>query len=351
MSLRDPNSIILFGGTSDEARVSVASAQNLARTLVGARLWFWALDGAVHEIDRPELETHADAFTKDFVPAGDSRYPDLDSAFAELRADQVVFLAVHGGEGENGGVQRRLEAGRAAFTGSDAGASARAFDKNEAKRIVAAKGIRVAVGTSLNPELGDCSETLKTLLEKHRDLILKPVAGGSSIGLFRLKAETDISAVVPELKKKKVLYLAEPFLTGREFTVGVADLGHGAKALPPSEVRLEAGANFDYEGKYLGRHSTEITPAQIPDSLTTSLQEVALKSHEALGCFGYSRTDLIVTPEGQVYFIELNTLPGLTGASFIPQQLQAAGVPFEAFVSAQLSQARGRRASSTRRAG
>ncbi|MCB0406329.1 MAG: ATP-grasp domain-containing protein, partial [Bdellovibrionales bacterium] len=269
----------------------------------------------------------------------------------ELAENQVVFLALHGGEGENGGVQRCLEVSRIAFTGSDSASSARAFDKNEAKRVVAAAGPRTATGASLDPQSPQCARTLTQLLQQHGDLILKPVAGGSSIGLFRIRAQADVSAVLPELARKKVLYLAEPFLTGREFTVGVADLGEGPAPLPPSEVKLEAGANFDYEGKYLGKNSLEITPAQIPESLTHALQAVALKSHQALGCFGYSRTDLIVTPDLQIYFVELNTLPGLTRASFIPQQLHAAGIQFEAFVSAQLSQARARRASQSRRAG
>lgn len=330
--------------------MSVASAQNLSRTLLGARLWFWALNGAVYEVGRPELEAHTEPFTREFVPPGEPRFSELTAAFAELRKDQAVFLAVHGGEGENGGVQRHLEKSQLAFTGSGAAASARAFDKNEAKRVVAADGVLVAKGTSFDPRAPESRDTVCRLLGEFHELMLKPVAGGSSIGLFRLSKEADIDLVLREVAQKNVAYLAEPFLTGREFTVGVADLGKGPEPLPPSEVRLSAGANFDYEGKYLGRNSLEITPAEIPDSLTEALQSVALKSHQALGCFGYSRTDLIVTPDSQIYFVELNTLPGLTGASFIPQQLHAAGIKFADFVASQLNLARSRRLSLSRQA-
>ena len=131
-------------------------------------------------------------------------------------------------------------------------------------------------------------------------------------------------------------------MSGTELTVGIVDDGRGTRALPASEVRVEAGRAFDYEGKYLGKGTREITPAEVPPEVSQAAQRIALAVHKALGCEGYSRTDVICGPKG-VVFLEINTLPGLTGMSFIPQQLAAEGTPMLAFLEEQISLARRRR--------
>jgi D-alanine-D-alanine ligase len=120
-------------------------------------------------------------------------------------------------------------------------------------------------------------------------------------------------------------------VSGREITVGVYDGPKGPIALPASEVVLDRGRRFDYEGKYLGLGTKEITPADLTDELRQACEEVALKAHEHVGCRGYSRTDMIVSERGPV-FLEINNLPGLTKASFIPQQLKVAGITMADFV-------------------
>jgi D-alanine-D-alanine ligase len=137
-------------------------------------------------------------------------------------------------------------------------------------------------------------------------------------------------------------YLAEAFVSGTELTVGVVDDEQATRALPASEVRLEQGRAFDYEGKYLGKGTKEITPAEVPARVAKAAQRVALEAHKALGCEGYSRTDVICTKGGPI-FLEINTLPGLTRMSFIPQQLTAEGTPLKAFLEAQILLARRRR--------
>src|SRR5919204_399782 len=137
-------------------------------------------------------------------------------------------------------------------------------------------------------------------------------------------------------------YLAEEFVSGAELTVGVVDGPSGTRALPPSEVRLEQGRAFDYEGKYLGKGTREITPAEVPPEVSRAAQDLALAAHRALGCVGYSRTDVISSAKGPV-FLELNTLPGLTRASFLPQQLAAEGTSMLSFLEGQLAIARKRR--------
>jgi D-alanine-D-alanine ligase len=138
-----------------------------------------------------------------------------------------------------------------------------------------------------------------------------------------------------------VPYLLEERLDGTELTVGVLDEVGDVIALPASEVRVVQGGAFDFDGKYLGRGTQEITPAEVPAAVADEASRIAVAAHRALGCAGYSRTDVIATARG-VVFLETNTLPGLTRASFIPQQLAAANRSLAGFVEGQLALARAR---------
>jgi D-alanine-D-alanine ligase len=337
--------IILFGGTSSERRVSVASAQNVSRLLDDAALWFWAPSGAVHAVARDELAAHADAFVKDFTPRGAAVFSTLADALSSSDVRGRAFLlALHGGDGENGTVQRLLEARGLAFTGSGSAASARAFDKAQTKALAAAQGVRVAAARVLSPADPPVHEAaLRELLATHPRWVLKPLADGSSHGLVHLKSGAQVPEAAALLARLGLTYLAEVFIEGRELTVGVVDAGAGPEALPVSEVRLAANAAFDYEGKYLGKGTEEITPAALTDAERAAAQQLAVTTHRAVGCEGYSRTDMILTSQGPV-LLEINTLPGLTRASFIPQQLAAAGKDLTAFLRGQLELARARRA-------
>lgn len=337
--------IILFGGNSSERRVSAASAQNVSRLLPDAALWFWSPSGAVHAVARDEVAAHGDVFVKDFAPRGAAAFPTLADALGSGDARGHAFLlALHGGDGENGTVQRALEAHGLAFTGSGSAASARAFDKAQTKALAAAKGVKVADARVLAPADAHANEAaLRELLATHPRWVLKPLADGSSHGLVHLKSAAQVPEAAALLATLGLTYLAEVFIEGRELTVGVMDTEAGPAALPVSEVRLAVNAAFDYEGKYLGKGTEEITPAHLTDAEREAAQRLAVTTHQAVGCEGYSRTDMILTASGPV-LLEINTLPGLTKASFIPQQLAAAGKDFTAFLQAQLELGR-RRAS------
>lgn len=337
--------VILFGGNSSERRVSVASAQNVSRLLPDAALWFWSPSGAVHAVTRDELAAHGGVFVKDFTPKAPAAFPTLADALASRDAHGHAFLlALHGGDGENGTVQQALEAHGLAFTGSGSAASARAFDKAQTKALAAAKGVKVADARALAPADVHANEAaLRELLATHPRWVLKPLADGSSHGLVHLKSDAQVVEAAALLARLGLTYLAEVFVEGRELTVGVMDTDEGPVALPVSEVRLAANAAFDYEGKYLGKGTEEITPAALTDAERVAAQQVAVTTHQAVGCEGYSRTDMILTASGPV-LLEINTLPGLTKASFIPQQLAAAGKDFGEFLRVQLELGR-RRAS------
>jgi D-alanine-D-alanine ligase len=338
--------IILFGGRSSERLVSVASAQNISAQLAGAHCWFQSREGAVFVVAPEVLQAHMRPFEAEFHPSDQASWPSLDKALDSIEArDSVFFIALHGGEGENGTTQRLFEERRLAFTGSASVESAAAFDKAHAKRLAQARGVEVADARSVPPVNGAEARTLLSeLLTIHPRWVLKPQADGSSVGLIHLRDAEGVDAAAEALASLSVPYLAEVFLEGRELTVVVVDEASGPVALPVSEIRLIPGGSFDYEGKYLGRGTEEITPAPLEAMAWQKAQALAVSAHQAVGCFGYSRTDMILTEAGLV-FLEINTLPGLTKASFVPQQLAAAGRSLKAFLEGQLQLACVRQAS------
>lgn len=332
--------IVLFGGRSDERHVSVASAQNIIRSLDAPLAWFWAPNGAVHDVHRDDLLHHTNPFTNDFEPSRPAIWPDLEQALDTLPVEDPVFLlALHGGEGEDGSVQRLLEARGIPFTGSGSAASAAAFDKGRAKEMVENR-LRVAESLVVD-DVRAIDGSIAMMLKRHEKIVLKPVAGGSSRGLFFVDLTTDLAPIVAAIHALIVPYILEQFISGRELTVGVVDSENGPRALPVIEIETDPGFAFDYEGKYLGKGTREICPAKIPDTIRDEAQQMALTAHTALGCEGYSRSDLIFADDG-LYFLELNTLPGLTNTSLVPQQLREAGVSFRDFLEEQVAMARTR---------
>jgi D-alanine-D-alanine ligase len=319
--------IVLFGGPSDERHVSVASAQNIARVLPEALLWFWAPEGAVYDVSSKELLAHEDPFETDYVPSRPAIWPDIEQALDTLPVDDPIFiLGLHGTGSEDGTLQGMLEAHSLPFTGSGSAASANAFDKERAKSIVRDR-LRTAE-SYVARDSAELEQHAREMLERFERIVAKPVAGGSSRGLYFLKRGDAIPRI-------SVPYILEQFITGRELTVGVVDMGEGAFALPVIEIEVDPGYEFNYAGKYHGTGTREICPANIPDELRDEAQRVAVTAHEALGCSGYSRSDLIAGPDG-VYFLELNTLPGLTKSSLVPQQLRVAGIDMREFLEKQM---------------
>ncbi len=331
---------VLFGGTSAERLVSVASAQNVAAALPGAALFFETKDGRVMQVASTELARHSDPFRSEFTPTPLHTWSSLDAALRAIPPEATTILALHGGRGEDGTVQGLFEALGLAFTGSDSRASAKAFDKATAKALVAAHGGVVARGHPIALNAG--AQEFRALLSEFPRWVLKPVSEGSSRGLFHFCDASQIPNAARLIADAAAPYLAERQLEGRELTVGIVDLGDGPRPLPPSEVIVEPGASFDYEGKYLGRGIREATPAALDASEIEAAQTLAVLAHRALGCAGYSRSDLFLTAEGCV-FLELNSLPGLTKVSLFPQQLKAAGIGFQEFLQAQVTLVQRRR--------
>lgn len=227
-----------------------------------------------------------------------------------LAGADAVFLALHGGTGEDGTLQRQLEAaGIFHYTGSTPAASAMAMRKDLAKAAVRAAGVPVATGGVLLPG--------EQLIFRY-PMALKPVCGGSSVGLRLIHSAGEMPAEPFEIP---MLY--EELLTGREYSVGL--LGGGA--LPVVEICPKSGT-FDYHSKYTAGETDEICPARIPREKTAKLQQIALQAAKALELRDFARVDFREDAHGTPHFLEANTLPGMTEGSLLPKEALAAGIPF-----------------------
>lgn len=317
---------ILFGGLSKECLVSVATAQALHSALPDADLWFWDVDGSVHDTSPAALLAHVRPFEEPFKADGCSLgaiEPALDRASAEKR---LLVFGLHGGVAENGELQAMCEMRNVPFTGSGSASSHLAFDKVAAKRFAAIAGVRAPQGVAL--------DEMEAALAEHGRLIAKPARDGSSYGLIFVNATQDLVAVRHAAKTED--YLIEPFVAGVEATCGVLEQADGSViALPPIEI-IPADGGFDYTAKYLAKSTQEICPGRFSAEVTAQIMDQAVRAHKVMSCRGYSRSDFIVSANGMVY-LETNTLPGLTKSSLYPKSLKAQGIDFVDFLNGQIA--------------
>ena len=328
--------LLLFGGTSRERLVSVATAQNLLGLLDEPACWFWAADNAVHEVAPRRLADHQRPFESPFDPGTPSTFENIISALDTLVDDsRILVLALHGGEGEDGTLPGWCEDRRIPFTGSGAESSRLAFDKLRAKKAVSEAGIRVPGSIGLDPSTEWDSGWLQDRISFNQGLVLKPVRDGSSYGIEFVDEREDLPRALDRVRESKESYLVEPLIVGVELTIGVIDHHGTTRPLPSVEIRPESGRRFDYRGKYLGAGVREICPGEVSAEIEDAAREAGLAAHVALGCYGYSRTDFLIDEKGPV-FLETNTLPGLTSTSLLPQELDAAGISMRDFLSEQI---------------
>lgn len=328
--------VILFGGSSEERLVSVASAQNVSEHFQFDEILFLDKKSFLYRLTKAELMAHQNPFTTELKMNKAAIASSVQEALPLLK-DKTLFLSLHGTEGEDGKIQDLFEKNKIAFTGSGAESSKNSFNKKLSKMIVSTARIKVTEEFAFSAAEADTRRsTIVEFFKHHEKIVLKPVANGSSIGLYIINEQKDLDDALVKIKSANLGdYIAEKFIEGRELTVGVFQSAKGVIPLPPSEVIMNQGRSFDYEGKYLGSGTTEITPAQLTLEETRMSQRMALEAHQALNCYGYSRTDLILTLNGPIY-LETNTLPGLSRASFLPQQLKVADISFADFVKRQL---------------
>jgi D-alanine-D-alanine ligase len=253
----------------------------------------------------------------------------------------VVFIALHGTYGEDGTVQRMLEQLGIPYVGSGPYSSAIAMNKAMAKDRVQHHGVLLPRHVMLSPDvlssLQSTVEDIISLFGPH--YIIKPVTGGSSIGTRRALGEHELSHALSQALRSYEQVLVEELITGREATVGVIDNYRGVPlyTLPPVEIRTAPSGLFDYENKY-GDESLEHCPSHFSHQTKVELERLARTVHSALDLRHYSRSDFIVADDG-IYFLEVNTLPGLTKASLIPKALHTVGGTMEHFLDHLLTEA------------
>lgn len=292
--------VVLAGGKSTEREVSLNTGRGIAAALKEK-----GYDVTLMDVDN-----------------------ELPKKLLALQPD-AVHIALHGRYGEDGTIQGMLEIMGIPYTGSGVLASALAMNKIMAKKIFRYEGIPTPQEVVLNKdEVG--YDFLKVILMVRDNLkfpvVVKPGSEGSSVGLSIVRREEELVEAV----KKVFLYdseaLVEEYIKGMEVTVGI--LGNKEPvALPPVEI-VPAHEFYDYESKYVKGMSEHIIPARLGTEVLEMVKNVALKAHKALGCSGYSRVDLIVNQAGKPYVLEVNTLPGMTETSLLPDAAKAAGMSY-----------------------
>jgi D-alanine-D-alanine ligase len=237
----------------------------------------------------------------------------------------------HGTPGENGLMQGYLEMIGVPHSGCNAFVAAITFDKFSCKSYLKDVDF-VKCADDIFVRKGESAEGLarKAVERLGLPMFVKPTDGGSSFGVTKVKRVEDFDDAVDAAFAEGNTVMAEGAIVGRELTCAVYFNGHENVALPVIEIITE-NEFFDYEAKYNG-HSREVCPAQIPDSLRDEIQEVSKKIYAHLGCTGLVRVDYIASEEG-LYFLEVNTIPGMTSASLVPQMVRAAGLSMTDFLT------------------
>ena len=326
------NITVLLGGTSSERDVSLSSGARIAAALRRAGHQVRAVDPAVGVLDVDALKAGVRV-----APPSEDELAALRLSAAgrmaalvelpEVRDADVVFLALHGGHGEDGTVQALLDLAGVRYTGSGHLASALAMDKDLSKHLFRAAGVGTADWTML--VAGRPVPTGEALAARVRSelgfpVVVKPSKQGSTVGLSVVKRAEDLDAAVAEAFRHDDEVMLERFVAGRELTVGIL----GGEALPVGEI-IPKKEIYDYECKYTPGMAVEEFPARLDDEVAARVQEQARLAFGALKLSGCARIDFRLADSGETFCLEANTLPGMTETSLIPQAAAAAGMSFE----------------------
>ena len=313
---------VLFGGTSTERDVSLASGAQVIK----------ALRQAGHEV--VSVDTAKGVLTaadeQRWLASGVGVEPPKNAELALLQTDasaltrapetgdaDVFFLALHGGTGEDGTLQALLDLTGVAYTGSGHLASAAAMDKDISKRLFCMAGVPTPQWLMAPAEAGEIAAKLGF------PVVVKPTMQGSTVGLSVVKRPEDLAAALALAGEYGGEIMIEQFIPGREFTCGVL----GDEALVPGEI-FPKGEVFDYESKYQSGGAKEVFPADLTPEQTAEMRRLSLLVHRALKLTGYSRSDFRMDDAGRFWCLEVNTLPGMTTTSLLPQSAGAMGIGF-----------------------
>lgn len=326
------NIIVLAGGNSTEREVSIASGQGVCKALRERNHKAVLLDPYFGASQKEEnlfpteydVDKAADAMremSSKLEETMKTRKGFFGPNVLEIcKEADIVFLALHGANGEDGKVQSVLDLMGIKYTGSGSLSSGMAMDKGITKMVFEAKGVPTPKGITL--EKGKCSSQLADY-GMGFPVIVKPCCGGSSVGVCIANNQTEYQAALLEAFSYENEVVVEQFITGREFSVAVVD----GKAYPVIEIAPLQGF-YDYKNKYQAGSCVETCPADLSSALTKEMQKYAEMGYKALNLQAYARLDFLMDDEGNMYCLEANTLPGMTPTSLIPQEAKAIGMDY-----------------------
>ena len=331
--------VVLAGGLSTERDVSFKTGEMVTKALRENGHQVILLDVFMgysnKEEDLTGIFDRAEAVSVK-VAAIPETAPDLEKVKAQ-RKDQsdnffgpnvielcrmadIVFMALHGENGENGKIQAAFDLFGIRYTGTGYLGSALAMNKGMAKQLFLENGIPTPRGTSL--KRGEDAAKIETC-GIHFPCVVKPCSGGSSIGVSIVHDKAEYEQALKEAFRWENELVIEEYVKGREFSVGVIDF----QALPIIEIAPVEGF-YDYKNKYKAGSTVETCPAELSEQITKEMQGYAEKVAEVLGLNTYSRTDFLLDAEGRIFCLEANTLPGMTPTSLLPQEAKVTGVDF-----------------------
>lgn len=309
--MKPKNILVLMGGISSEREISLRSGSAIAK--------------ALEEV----------GFNVTCIDVKDEKIEELNY----LETD-VAFIALHGYFGEDGGVQQLLESKGITYTGSEVNASKLAMDKLATKRCFVKAGLKTPDYLTIT-EFQDYDEIQNEVTKFGLPVVLKPTRNGSSIGISILKDINNLRICLEKAFEFGYEILVEKYIKGRELTVGILD----ETPLPIIEIK-PATEFFNYDAKYKDNKTEYLIVKTsleekintdsnsinfigfLPPSLYNNAQEMALKAHKTLGCKGFSRVDMLMDCHGNLYLLEVNTIPGFTEKSLLPKAAKAAGIQF-----------------------
>ena len=332
--------IVLAGGLSTERDVSLSSAAGICRTLVEKGHDAFLLDvfmGLPYDSDKLEEVFSLPGHGLEIAKNVSTDEPDLEAVKASrpgnspsflgpnvvelCRMADITFIGLHGGEGENGKLQATFDLLGIKYTGPNSLGCAVAMDKGLTKQVFMQSGVDTPKGVCLHKDAAD--KSLKTL-GLSLPVVVKPCCGGSSIGVYIVNSEDEYETALNNSFKYEDEVVIETFIKGREFACGVID----GVALPPIEIIPKEGF-FDYANKYQAGATTEVCPADISEDVTKRMQALTVKAFNALKLNVYSRADFLLDADNNLYCLEMNTLPGMTSASLLPQEAKVAGIEYD----------------------
>ena len=305
---------LLAGGDSSEREIALQSAAQIEA----------ALDPAKYDVRLIDVHHRDWCYT---APDG-RRYPIDKNDFSLTSADgkiafEYALILIHGTPGEDGRLQGYLDMMQIPYSSCSMVSSVITFDKFVTKRVLAGGSIRLAKDHFLHR--GDAVDAAAIVAELGLPLFVKPNASGSSFGVTKVHAADELPAAVGKAFAESDEVLIEACVTGREMGCGILIAGDRELLFPITEIKAK-NEFFDYEAKYTAGRSEEITPAEIDPALQAELNRMTREAARRCRCTGVVRVDFIVTPAGEPYLIEINSIPGMSGGSIVPKQVQAMGM-------------------------